>query len=74
MAVDHFVGKAQLDTEFAHFILKERTQRFEKLQVKRFGQTAHIVVALDGLGLLGLGPGRFDDVRIDGALSKPLGV
>ena len=42
--------------------------------MKRFGQTAHIVVALDGLGLLGLGPGRFDDVRIDRALSKPLGV
>ena len=63
VTVDHFSGKAEFDAEFADFVLEEVAQRFEELQVKRVGKTAHVVVRLDGLRLLRLGAGGFDDVR-----------
>ena len=74
VTVDHFSGKAEFDAEFADFVLEEVAQRFEELQVKRVGKTAHVVVRLDGLRLLRLGAGGFDDVRIDRALGEPLGL
>ena len=42
--------------------------------MQRFGQAADIVVRLDAGGFLGLGAGRFDDIRIDGALRQPPGA
>ena len=72
MAVDHFGRQTELDAEFANFVLEEGAKRLEELQVERVGKTAHVVMRLDGLGLLRLGAGGFDDVGVDRALSKPL--
>ena len=41
--------------------------------MQRVGKTAHVVVGLDGLGLLRLGAGGLDDVGVDRALGEPLG-
>ena len=74
MAVDHLSGKTEGNAEFTDFVLKEAAQRFKKLQMKRVGQAAHIVVALNNLSFFGFCTGRLNHVRVDRALSKPFGV
>ena len=74
MAVDHLSGKTEGNTEFTDFVLKEAAQRLKKLQMKRVGQAAYIVVALNNLGFFGFCTGRLNHVRVDRALSKPFGV
>lgn len=56
MAVDHLSGKTEGNTEFTDFVLKEAAQRLKKLQMKRVGQAAYIVVALNNLGFLVFAP------------------
>jgi hypothetical protein len=74
VAIDHLVGQAQRDAQLADFVLEQLAQRLEQLEVEGFGQAADVVVALDGVGLAGLGAGRLDHVRVDGALGQPLGA
>ena len=74
MAVNHLVRQAQCDAELAHFVLEQFAQRFQQLQVQRLRQAADVVVALDRMGLAGLGSGRLDHVRVDGALRQPASV
>jgi len=65
--------QTERDTQLAHFFLEQLAQRLEQLQVQGLRQTAHVVAALDGLALLALA-GRFDHVRVDGALRQPLRI
>src|SRR5690606_1175108 len=57
VAVDHVVGQAQLEADLAHLVLEQLTQRLDQLEVHLLGQTADVVVALDDVGLAGLGAG-----------------
>jgi hypothetical protein len=74
VAIDHVVRQAERDAEFAYFVLEQFAQRFEQLEVQLFGQAADVVMALDGMRLLGLRAGRFDHVGVDRALRQPFGV
>jgi hypothetical protein len=67
-------GRPQFQPQRSHLILEQLAQRLEQLEVQRFRQPADVVVGLDRVRLLGLGPGRFDHIRIDGALRQPLHV
>lgn len=48
MTLDKMVRHAELATHSAHLVLEEQTERFAQLEIHLLGQTAHIVVALDG--------------------------
>jgi hypothetical protein len=74
VAVDHVMRQAEGDAEFAHFVLEQFAQRFEQLEIELLGQAADVVVALDGVRLLGLRAGGFDHVGVDRALRQPPGV
>ena len=60
MTINHFGRQSQCDTEFTNFVFEESAKRFEKLQMKCIGQTADIMVGLNGLGFLGLGAVGFN--------------
>ena len=59
---DHVVGQTEGLADDADFILIQELDRLDQLEVQVFGQTANIVVALDGAGL--------ENVGVDGALRK----
>jgi hypothetical protein len=65
--VDDLVGQAELGSDGAHLVLEQRPQRLDELEVHVLGQAAHVVVALDGGGVLAAG---LDDVGIQGALHQ----
>ena len=48
VAAYQMLGHAQLPSDGAYFVLEERAQRFAQLQVHFLGQSADVVVALDG--------------------------
>src|SRR5690606_9313216 len=74
MAADEAVRQAELAAERAHLVLEELAQRLDQLHVHALGQTADIVVALDG-GRGGAGEGdAFDDVGIERALGEEVGA
>ena len=54
MASDQFGGDVHLATELANLVLEELAQRLDQLQAvaghQAFGNTANVVVGLDGLG------------------------
>src|SRR5690606_22821532 len=74
MAIDHGRRQAQGDTQLSNFVLEQLAQRLEQLQIERIGQTTNIMMRFDGNSLARLGAGRFDHVRVDGALGQPAGV
>ena len=47
---DEFMRNAELFAEFARFVLEERAQRFDQLEVHVFRKSANVVVRLDRLG------------------------
>src|SRR5690606_4106500 len=72
MAINHIVRQAEGNTELSYFILEQFAKRFQQLQMQGLWQTADIVVTLNGMCLLSLGAGRFDDIRINRTLCQPL--
>src|SRR5205814_3045073 len=74
MAEHHLARQAKRKAELAHLVLEQLAQWFQQLEMQRVGQTTDVVVRLDGLGFLSLRARRLDDVRVDRALRKPLGV
>ena len=68
MTRDEMFRHAELASDAAHLVLEKPLKRFAKPEVHFFGQTAHVVVALDDLAG---DVEAFDAVRIDGALTKP---
>jgi hypothetical protein len=74
VAVDHLGRQAQGHAQLAHFVLEQLAQRLQQLQAQLLGQAAHVVVALDGDGLLALGAARLDHVGVDGALGQEGGA
>ena len=71
MACDEMLGHTQLASHAAHLVLEEPLEGLAQRQVHLLGQTTHIVVALDYLACY---VERLDAVRVDGALSEPLGI
>lgn len=71
MTGDKMLRHAHLTAHAAHFVLEEPLQRLAKLEVHLFGQSAHVVVALDDLTR---NVQRLDAVRVNGALGKPLRI
>ena len=55
MAVDHVVGQAELEADFAHFVFEEFTQGFDELEFHVLEEAAHGVVGFDQVGAAGLG-------------------
>ncbi|MCY1371378.1 hypothetical protein D9M69_585180 [compost metagenome] len=74
MAVHHLGRQAEGHAEFPHFVLEQVAQRLEQLEAELFRQAAHVVVALDGDGLLALRSTGLDHVRVNSALCQPLGA
>src|SRR5690554_1271780 len=71
MAIHHGWRQAERHAQLANFVLEQFAQRLQQLKVKRIGQAADVVVRLDGDSLAGFRAGRFNDVRVDGALRQP---
>ena len=73
MAIHHVVRQAERNTQLAHLVFEQFTQRLQQLQVQcipgghRRCDGDLIVVGT----LLGLGTGRLDNVRVDRSLSQP---
>ena len=69
LTVDHCMGQAQSLADHADLVLEQQLDGFDQLEVQVLGQTAHVVVGLDGLlalgGLLGL-----QNVGVDGTLGQ----
>ena len=76
MAAHDLLGQAEAAAHLAHFILEQLAQGLHQLELKVFGKTAHVVVALDlhgnPLARLGVhvGAGAFDHVGIKRALGQ----
>ena len=71
MTFDEVVWHAELTAYGADFVFEEQTEGFAQTEVHLFGQTAYVVVALDGCA----GDGEaFDAVGVDGSLSEPFDV
>ncbi len=70
VAIDHLAWKAKRDSKLPNLIFKKITKWLKQLQAKLFGQATHVVMALDGDGLLGFCPTTLDDIGVDGALTK----
>ena len=67
---DQAFGKTQLAPKFAHFILEQLTQRFDKLQLHFLWQPAHIVMRLDGYRIAAGRRNALDHIRIQCALRQ----
>ena len=69
LTVDHGVGQAQSLADHTDLVLEQQLDGLHQLEVQILGQTAHVVVGLDGLlalgGLLGL-----QNVGVDGTLGQ----
>ena len=74
VAVDHVVGQAELEADFAHFIFEQLAQGFDELEFHVLGEVADVVVGFDHVGAAGFGGGGFEHVRVDGALGEPVDV
>src|SRR6185312_2640479 len=72
MAIDHFARQPEFHADAPHLVLEQFTQWLEQLHLHTFRQAADVVMAFDDMRLAGLRTGRFDDIRIDGALRQPL--
>ena len=71
MAIDHLGWQAQGHAQLADFVFEQLAQGLQQLEAQGFRQATHVVMALDGGGLLGAA--AFDDVGVDGALGQPAG-
>ena len=71
LTVDHGVGQTQRLAYDAHLVLKEDGQRLHQQELQISGETAHVVVGLDGLLALGL-LDALQNVGIDGTLGQEL--
>ena len=67
----HFFRQTKLDAQRAHFVLEQRVQRLDELELHVFRQAADIVMRLDRLRGL---RAAFDDISIQRALCQPLDV
>ena len=74
VAVDHVVGQAEFEADFADFVFEELAQGFDQFELHVLGEAAHVVVGFDDVGAAGFGGGGFDHVRVDRALGEPVGV
>lgn len=74
VAVDHVVGQAELEADFADFVFEQLAQGFDELELHVLGEAAHVVVGFDHMGAAGFGGGGFDHVRINRALGEPVSV
>ena len=64
-------GHSQFASHAAYFVLEQPLQRFAQTEVHLLGQTAHVVMALDGLAR---NVQALDAVGINGALCQPTGI
>ena len=64
-------GHSQFASHAADFVLEQPLQRLAQTEVHLLGQTAHIVMALDGLAR---NVQALDAVGINGALRQPAGI
>ena len=69
MAGNQMIRHAQLASYAANFVLKQQTQRLAQLQMHFFGQSSHIVMALDNRSG---DRKRLNAIRIDSTLCQPL--
>ena len=67
---DHFTREAKLFANLADFILEQKTQRLNKLELHMLRKPTHIVVALNQVALLG--SARLNDIGVKGALCEVL--
>ena len=68
LALDQKPRQTEPTADAADLILEQPAQRLDHaLEIHRFGQAAHVVVAFDGGGLVGAG---FDHVGVDRALRQ----
>lgn len=73
VAADEFLLDAELAADAADFVFEEAAEGFDELELHIVGESAHVVVGLDGLGGAFDGAG-LDYVGVDGALAEPFGV
>ena len=64
-------GHSQFASYAAYFVLEQPLQRLAQTEVHLLGQTAHVVMALDGLAR---NVQALDAVGINGALCQPAGI
>ena len=69
LTVDHGVGQAQSLADHTDLVLEQQLDGLHQLEVQILGQTAHVVVGLDGLLALGSLLG-LQDVGVDGTLGQ----
>ncbi len=74
VTVQHVVRQAQFQTDFAHFVFEQLTQRLNQPHLHLFRQAAHVVVRFDDVCFTGGRRRRFDYVRIDSPLRQPLHI
>ena len=74
MAVDHVVGEAEFEADFADFVFEEFAQGFDQFELHVLGETAHVVVGFDDVGAAGFRGGGFDHVRVNGVLGKRVDI
>src|SRR5690554_1417643 len=74
VAINHVIRQTQFESNAAHFVFKQFAQRLYQLQFHGFRQSTHVVVGLDHMSFTGFRGGRFDHVRVDGALGQPVHV
>ena len=67
------IGQTNFDSDFAHFVLEQRTQWFGEFQCHVVGKPANIVMALDDR-CCSIGTAAFDDVWIQSSLHEKLCV
>ena len=72
LAPHHRLGQTQLQAHRPHFVLEQRLQRFDQLELQVVGQAADVVVALD-VGGAGAAAG-LDDIGVERALHQELDV
>ena len=71
MTLDKVLRHTEFATNLAHFVLEQPFQRLAELEFHFLGQSANIVMALDGLaGDIE----TFDAVGVNSALTEPFGV
>ncbi len=73
MTANELVLNAQLTTHTANLVFEKAAQGFNQLELHIVGQTANIMVGLDGLRGA-LDRAGLNDIGVDGALSQPLGI
>ncbi len=72
LAPHHRLGQTELEADRAHFVLEQRLQGLDQLELQVVGQAADVVVALDVRG--SGAAARLDDVGVERALHEELDV